>query len=202
MSDTACCCPHWCKQFKDRVGRHDRGVKQAGFLVISYTTMPAVLVELGFLTNKQEEDFLQSEKGQDYMASGIYRAFKEYKAQVEGVDVALGPESGGPAMDTLEDKDQPRLPEPGPGVRFKVQIVTASKRLDTAPRNFNGLTNVEEHKGAGLFKYTVGDEPTLDAARTLQQECREKGYDGAFIVAYRNGERIELQEAVKLAQGQ
>ena len=67
------------KQFRERVGRPDRGVKQAGFLVISYTTMPAVLVELGFLTNATEEEFLQGELGQDYMASAVYRAFKEYK---------------------------------------------------------------------------------------------------------------------------
>ena len=190
------------EQFKDRVGRHDRGVKQAGFLVISYTTMPAVLIELGFLTNGTEEDFLQSAQGQDYMASAIYRAFKEYKAEVEGIDVAQGPGGGGPAADTIHEEGRPRMPLPEPGVRFKVQVVTASKHIETAPKNFNGLQGVEEHRGSGLFKYTVGDEPTLDAARALQQECRDRGYDGAFIVAYRNGERIELQEAVKLAQGQ
>ncbi|MBK9700982.1 MAG: N-acetylmuramoyl-L-alanine amidase [Flavobacteriales bacterium] len=79
------------KQFKERVGRPDRGVKQAGFLVISYTTMPSVLIELGFLTNATEEDFLQGAEGQDYMASAIYRAFKEYKSTVEGVEIAPAP---------------------------------------------------------------------------------------------------------------
>ena len=65
------------QQFKERVGRRDRGVKQAGFYVISYTTMPSTLVELGFLTNPEEEDFLQSENGKAYMASAIYRAFRD-----------------------------------------------------------------------------------------------------------------------------
>jgi adenosine/AMP kinase len=60
---------------------------------------------------------------------------------------------------------------------------------------------LEEHRGAGLFRYTVGSEPTLEAARSVQALCKEKGFDGAFIVAFRDGERIDLQEAVKLAHG-
>lgn len=83
------------RQFKTRVGRIDRGVKQAGFVVISKTTMPAILVELGFLTNKEEEDFLNSENGKVYMASAIFRAFKEYKQEYETPDVVdTAPASG------------------------------------------------------------------------------------------------------------
>ena len=189
------------RQFKERVGRHDRGVKQAGFLVISYTTMPSVLVELGFMSNPAEEDFLQSAQGQDYLASALFRAFKEYKAQLEGVDL------GGPVQVEAPPKPEPVITSPVPqvvtaeGVRFKVQIVTSSKRIEPKARNFNGLEGVEEHRGAGLYKYTVGSETTLEAARGVQATCKEKGFDGAFIVAFRNGERIDLQEAVKLAQG-
>jgi len=69
-------------QFKNRVGRFSRGVKQAGFVVLWRTTMPSVLVEVGFLSNPSEEEFLNTEKGQDLIASGIYRAFKEYKTEV------------------------------------------------------------------------------------------------------------------------
>ncbi|MCB0793673.1 MAG: N-acetylmuramoyl-L-alanine amidase [Flavobacteriales bacterium] len=180
-------------QFRERVGRKDRGVKQAGFLVISYTTMPSILIELGFLTNANEEDFLQSAKGQDYMASAIYRAFKEYKRTVEGVDVSTEPTEVPPAN---------APPVTDTGVRFKVQVVTASKPVTITAKNFKGLTGVEEHQGAGLFKYTVGNEASLEAAREVQRLCREKGYDGAFIVAFKDGARIDLQEAVKLAQGQ
>ena len=183
------------KQFKERVGRPDRGVKQAGFLVISYTTMPSVLIELGFLTNANEEDFLQGEQGQDYMASAIYRAFKEYKATVEGVELT--------APAPVVEKPAPPVPEPATsGVRFKVQVVTSSKRIEPTAKNFKGLDGVEEHRGNELYRYTVGDEPTLERARTVQKLCREKGYDGAFIVAFRDGVRIDLQEAVKFAQSQ
>ena len=184
------------KQFREKVGRSDRGVKQAGFLVISYTTMPAVLVELGFLSNPAEEDFLQSEKGQDYMSSAIYRAFKEYKVMMEGV-------ASTPVVQPAQQ--DPARPAPPvaieEGVRFKVQVATSSSRIGTKAEQFKGLTGVEEHQGAGLYKYTIGNEATLNDARTLQQSCKDKGFEGAFIVAFKNGERIDLQEAVKLAQG-
>ena len=186
------------KQFKDRVGRSDRGVKQAGFLVISYTTMPAILIELGFLSNAEEEDFLQSAKGQDLMASAIYRAFKDYKVTIEGKDVSITPPEQAEPDTTRVDK-----PEPTPkdsGIRFKVQIATSGKRIDPKPKNFNGLEGVEEMKGSDLWKYTVGDERTLEAARAVQKTCREKGFDSCFIVAFKDGRRIDLQQAVTLAR--
>jgi len=71
-------------QFRDRVGRRDRGVKQAGYYVISFTSMPSALIELGFLTNKKEEDYLHSKQGKDYMASAIFRAIRDYKTQMSG----------------------------------------------------------------------------------------------------------------------
>ncbi len=77
------------KQFKDKLKRFDRGVGQAGFLVLYRTTMPSILIESGFLSNPDEERFIGSENGQVYIASAIYRAFKEYKASVEGTTVKL-----------------------------------------------------------------------------------------------------------------
>lgn len=73
-------------QFRTRVGRKSRGVKQAGFLVLWKTTMPSVLIETGFLSNSEEEDFLATDRGQDLIASGIYRAFKEYKNELESIN--------------------------------------------------------------------------------------------------------------------
>jgi len=73
-------------QFKSKVGRTSRGVKQAGFVVLWRTTMPSVLIETGFLTNSTEEKFLAGEDGQDLIASGIYRAFKDYKSDVESIN--------------------------------------------------------------------------------------------------------------------
>ena len=72
-------------QFKDRVSRHSRGVKQAGFIVLWKTLMPSILVELGFLTNEKEEVFLSNKENQIYMASAIYRAIKAYKLELERI---------------------------------------------------------------------------------------------------------------------
>jgi N-acetylmuramoyl-L-alanine amidase len=71
-------------EMKDRVGMNDRGVRQAGFLVLYKTTMPSVLIETGFLSNPEEEKFLISEKGQQYISSAICRAFRKFKAKMEG----------------------------------------------------------------------------------------------------------------------
>src|SRR5205085_1121659 len=73
-------------QFKVKAGRISRGVKQAGFVFLWRTTMPSVLIETGFLSHVNEEEFLITEKGQDLIASGIYRAFKEYKSEVESIN--------------------------------------------------------------------------------------------------------------------
>lgn len=70
-------------QFRERAKRKDRGVRQQPLYVTSRTSMPAVLIELGFLTNPAEEDFLNTVEGQEIMASAIYRAVKEYKNTVE-----------------------------------------------------------------------------------------------------------------------
>ncbi len=70
-------------QFAERVGRESRGVKQAGFLVLWAASMPAILVETGFITNDADAAFLASERGQDYLASAIFRAVREFKQQYE-----------------------------------------------------------------------------------------------------------------------
>ncbi len=72
------------KQYATKAGRDDHGVKRASLWVLWRTYMPSVLTEIGYLTNKREELFLGSEKGQDYIAAGLFRAFREYKDDLEG----------------------------------------------------------------------------------------------------------------------
>jgi len=73
-------------QFKHKIGRSSRGVKQAGLLVLWKSAMPSALIEVGFLTNASEEKYLNDKSGQSYMASGIYKAFKEYKQELEAMN--------------------------------------------------------------------------------------------------------------------
>jgi N-acetylmuramoyl-L-alanine amidase len=70
-------------QFKNRVRRYSRGVKQAGFIVLWKTAMPSVLIEVGFLSHNKEEHYLNDELGQTYLASGIFRAIRDYKEELE-----------------------------------------------------------------------------------------------------------------------
>lgn len=197
------------KQFGERVKRHDRGVKQAGFLVISYATMPAVLTELGFLSNPEEEDFLQSTNGQDLLASAIFRAFKEYKLAREGTThKEPAPSTPSAPAPATAGSTKPATSAQGSvaatdgKVRFMVQFLTSSKQIGLEPANFNGLQAVQEHSGPGVWRYLFGESPDLDGARALLETCKGKGYEGAFIVAYRNGQRLDLQQAITLSRDQ
>lgn len=190
------------KQFKDRVGRRDRGVKQAGFVVISFTTMPSALVELGFLTNPEEEDFLVSSIGQDYMASAIYRAFKQYKAHIEAADPddykTVGDQKG--EMEQVDDIPRETAPEDqkvkkSKGITFGVQLATTSTSVDPDEK-FPGIKNVTEFEVDGKFKYFAGDEKSYEKAGSLLNELRQQGYPGAFIVAFEDGALTNLQEAI------
>lgn len=72
-------------QFKSKIERKSRGVKQAGFLVLYKTSMPSILVEAGFLTNKNEEDYLNSTEGKEEIAEGVFNAFNEFKTEMEAL---------------------------------------------------------------------------------------------------------------------
>lgn len=194
------------RQFRERVGRKDRGVKQAPFLVLHQTTMPSVLIETGFLTNTSEEKFLTSDVGQDYLASAIYRAFKEYNTEIENrakllyeADKASQPRE----METQHAKKDHQKSAHKPtvsneDVTFMVQIATSSKLVETKPENFKRLEGVTFYEAGGLYRYTYGNEDSWDKASELQKEVVEKGYNDAFIIAFHKGKRISVNDALKL----
>lgn len=177
------------KQFKERVGLKDRSVRQAGFWVLYKTAMPGILVETGFLSNVKDEKFLISKKGQTYLASAIYRAFKEYKHKMEK------------DLPTLELKPEVASKESkrnNDNVYLAVQIKTSRKKKKINAHTFRNYKNVSEYKDKGLYKYVVGKYYTFDEAHSMQKKMKKMGYKGAFIVAFKEGERISIKKALDI----
>ncbi|MGB0178754.1 MAG: N-acetylmuramoyl-L-alanine amidase family protein [Flavobacteriales bacterium] len=186
------------QQFKERVGRRDRGVKQAGFYVISYTTMPSTLVELGFLTNPEEEDFLQSENGKAYMASAIYRAFRDtYLASRSDLEPDNPAATEGQAADTGNSEHEPleTAPNTGSEVWFGVQILTAESALPPDSPDLRGHSEAKPYIRHGLYKYVTGHHAHPDQAHEAKKALRAEGFDGAFVVAFEGETQIPMSRA-------
>jgi N-acetylmuramoyl-L-alanine amidase len=186
------------KEFKS-IGRYDRGVRQAGFLVLYKTTMPSVLIETGFLTNPNEEKFLADADGQTKMANSMFAAFEKYKNELEGVDGQTTNTTQG----TTDSQVKPEVNEEINSVDkviFRVQIETSSTKISATSSRFKGF-QVFEYVQDNLYKYTVGSfVGDYKSANDYKNKMREEGFVNAFVVAFLNGERINLEKAIKLAQ--
>jgi len=173
------------KEFKS-IGRYDRGVKQAGFIVLYKTTMPSVLIETGFLTNLAEQKFLMTESTQNLMAGSMFSAFEKYKNELEGISV----QSSNKNEKNVVSND----------IEFKVQLETSEKSISVEEERFKGL-EVSEYQQEKLFKYTSGVFVNdYKSANNHKNELRKQGFQHAFVVAFQNGERISLEKALKLAE--
>lgn len=187
------------KEFQVTAKRKSRGVKQAGFWVLSQTYMPSVLVELGFLTHKKEEDYLNSKKGKSSMTKALFKAVKKY------IDIHFEANGTIPAIETIPEVTEDikeELPVEASSqivddVIFKVQIAAGSKRIATKPYNFKGLKEISREKQGKLFKYYYGETSDYTKIKEQQKYAKSKGYDGCFIVAYKKGERIPVENALK-----
>ena len=184
------------KQFKERVGRRDRGVKQAGFYVISYTTMPSTLVELGFLTNPEEEDFLHSETGKSYLASAIYRAFRDtYLASRDS-----STNSSSEAALVQNEAHELRVPEEddeSTDVWFGVQILTTNHELSADSPQLRGHSEAKPYIRHGMHKYILGQHATPNEAHLAKSALRAEGFEDAFVVAFHGETQIPMSEARK-----
>ena len=207
---------HVQNQFRERAGRVDRGVRQAGFMVLFQTTMPSVLVEVGFISNEDEERFLMSEQGQSYIASAIFRAFRDYKQTIERKSDLLAATSGsenrsdGSGMerrDNIRTTDQNSDPvvndtahddtanDQAGRVVFKVQVGSSMNRIPLDSEFFNGLKDIEVYEHNGLFKYVIGNAFSLEEIVAFRKAITEL-FPDAFIVAVQSGTLISLQEAL------
>ncbi|HDZ41975.1 MAG TPA: N-acetylmuramoyl-L-alanine amidase [Bacteroidetes bacterium] len=170
-------------QFRVRVGLDDRGVKQAGLIVLWQTTMPSVLVEAGFITNSQEERFLKSGRGQDYIASAIFRAFRDYKAAID--------QKSDFSTSAREEKIQDDK------IWFMIQLATSTVRREELPEQFTRTGEITELESGKYFKYATGKYVTYNEAALRRKELQEE-FPDAFVIAVRNHKIIPLQEAIEL----
>lgn len=178
-------------QFRNNARRVDKGVHQAGFLVLRETTMPSVLVELGYITNRNEEAYLLSESGSSALARSIYLAFMNYRQQRQGNTQAPSPTRD----DTPGKVDTPA--ENGAQPVFKIQILTSDRKLPSGSKLFKGLSPVGCYKENGIYKYTYGDSTDYNQVLRLKRNKVDAKFKDAFIIAFKNGEKTNVNEAIK-----
>jgi len=182
-------------QFKNRVGRIDRGVKQAGFWVLYMTTMPSVLVETGFITNPEEEKYLVSNEGQDFIASAIYRATRDY---INEIDKKTN-------ISTSVEKEQVSVTDslvienssPADELQFMIQIATSAEKKALIADNFKGIKEVIEIPSQNLFRYATGSFVNYSQAAEYRKKL-EVIYPDAFVIAVKNNKILPLQDALNL----
>ena len=183
------------KECTKKLGIKNRGVKQAGFMVLYRATMPAVLVELGFLSHPTEEKMLASKEGQLKLAKHLFESFKDYKLHYDAVDESI---TKGVSENNVKQENELIKTEEidQSGILFKVQISTSSSKIETTPSNFKGLNGVDVYLSGKFYKYTYGNCKNFKEAKVVLNELKELGYSTAFITAFENGKRINLQEAI------
>jgi N-acetylmuramoyl-L-alanine amidase len=202
--------------FTHKLNRKSRGIKQTPLWVLDAAYMPSVLIELGFLSNKVEGAYLNSEAGQNNMAEAIANAIISYKKNHLGESISnniaeksteqvvekhakdsakvLNKETVAGRQLVKNEENQKESSE----VVFKVQIASANRSVKLIPANFKGLKNVSVITDNGsLFKYLYGSTSDYRAAKQNLEVAKSKGYNTAYLIAYKNGEKISIQQAIK-----
>lgn len=177
------------EQFAYKANRKSRGVKQAPFYVISRTNMPSILVECGFLTNPKEEDYLQTDEGQNQIAMSIFEAVKNYKLSIES---SFSLNNIIDSNDINKSKNNLQLNK----VIYKVQIATNLTSIFN-DKKFAGI-KVEEKLVNGIYKYYVGSNTDKSIIDEIKTDLKNNGFKDAFVVAFYNGKRISTKDALNL----
>jgi N-acetylmuramoyl-L-alanine amidase len=194
------------KEFKERVHRADRSVKQAGFLVLRRTTMPSVLIETGFLSNTAERSYLLSESGQTSLASAIFRAFSVYKKKIEekssfnlitdkSADKQNNNNNKQAATIKAKPTTQKTINKPKSDIYFSVQIIALKKKLETTPQNFKGEKNIFIVESENINRYFSGKFNSPEEAEKEKKRIQKK-YKNAFVVAFEKNKLISVKKAL------
>jgi len=180
-------------KFTKKLKRNSRGVKQSPLWVLDASYMPSVLIELGFLSNKSEGSYLNSANGKEEMAQAIVDAVLEYKK--EYFDSSSSEKNYTVSKDKNDTVKTTTTSDKG--ITFKVQIAASGRKLETKSSNFKGLRTISREQEGSLYKYFYGNEDSYDDAQDRLKEAKAKGYSSAFIVAYKDGVKIKLSDAIK-----
>ncbi len=180
------------KSFTSNLSRKDRTVKQAGFVVLKYTYMPSVLVEAGFLTNPKEGAYLNSTKGQQQISSTIADAVINYRDFLYSSVSSENPiENNKPESELVKNvKKDISI------IYFSVQIAASKKSIETKPYNFKGLKPIQRQKEGKIYRYYYSQSKTIEGAKKLQTRAQKKGFKGAFLVAFRDGKKVDIKSVL------
>ncbi|WP_222983910.1 N-acetylmuramoyl-L-alanine amidase family protein [Flagellimonas meishanensis] len=213
--------------FTKKLNRKDRKVKQAGFIVLHQTFMPSVLIETGFLTNKNEGSYLNSKKGQAEMGKAIADAILAYKEDfAKGIALSETPklEDAEVTVSVPIEKEEVKQPKnestvvqastnmgskpasdtnsgttasSKKDVVFKVQLLASAKNIPLRAENFKGLDVLSKEPYKNLYRYMYGEASSLEEAKKLKSKADAHGYPTSYIVAYKNGNRVTISQALK-----
>ena len=175
--------------------RPNKGVKQAGFLVLRETSMPSCLIELGFISTPSEEQFLNSDEGIANMGRGIYQAFCDYLAKYDkSFTVPFKPEFAELKEDKKEQPQPEEVKDEAPV--FKVQILTSNVKLKSGSRQLKGRDDADFYKDGNIYKYTVGASTNYNEIYRLRKQLLDQ-FPEAFIIAFKGGQRMNVQKAIE-----
>ena len=192
------------KNIQDRFearGKYNRGVKQAGFLVLYTASMPSILTEVGFISNADDRAYLVSSSGQDEIAQNIFEAFRQYKRNVEGLPddtESYGKAYKAPAeVKTVQKTEQAtaekqvatekqvtteKKKEAKPVTYYKIQFMTTSSKINTKEKKFSKMKTISYTKVDNKYKYTTGKFKSKSDAQEYLKSVKKMGYKDAFIV--------------------
>ena len=201
--------------------RPDKGVHQAGFLVLRETSMPSCLIELGFITTPDEEQLLNTDSRVDDIAKAIYEGFAQYKNKYDKrVTVPYRSSSDDkeemPTIVPKTIKEQPKTIKQSPKVArettkpkvvekstayndapvFKVQILVSSRALRSGDAHFKGETGYESYQEGGMMKYTIGNSANYNEIYRLRKSLLDK-FPEAFIIAFKDGQKYDVNQAIR-----
>lgn len=169
--------------------RTNRNVRQAGFLVLRETGMPSVLIELGYISNRDEEKYMNSAQGQNTLANSILNAFTKYKSEYDKRNGYISSTSN----NTVNQQTSGIIVDPtitDSPIEYKVQFLTAPRLYNASAKVFKGLDPIEYYKDGSTYKYTYGGSTNEKDVLLLLNKVKSKFKD-AFIVKFQNGQRIK-----------